>query len=413
MLLRGFLDLVALRVREKMPDPAAILGAFSQSWPDQIEISMERNISVGTFPGDGVQRAILVELTPVGIAPDPPQQQVDARDAAGRVDATIVVRQSQSDVLAIVIESKLYGRAGHEQLMRYKQALERKIPTVHVEVTWEDIYALADSLPEAAEHDPIIGDFKSFLARDPRLVGFTAFRDGDFTGPGYLLDLRLQKLCETLVGRNADPLLRAERVERKRGGLDYDILLAEQSRLIGNIGLACWEQDALYAKLVIGSRSRWETNRAIDSSVAADYLSALIRRLASRADLRIGATVRPFFNKFQYPYSAQWRKVIQKGEDPSDAWRSMIEFARDYHARPLDQESLLRLQREPVATSDQESLNKALEQNDRVKCFVLLGVETSWKPEYLSRLKPEELIRVVSETLVDLSVLLRLLSGIS
>ena len=80
----------------------------------------------------------------------------------------------------------------------------------------------------------------------------------------------------------------------------------------------------------------------------------------------------------------------------------MTEFAPDYHARPLDRESLLRLPRVPVVASDQESLSKALEQKDKFKCFALLGVETSWKPEYLSRLKPEELISVVSETLVAL-----------
>ena len=94
------------------------------------------------------------------------------------------------------------------------------------------------SLPEAAEHDPMIGDSVSFLARDPRLVGLIAFHDGDFAGLGYLLDLPPQKLCETSVGRNADLPQTAERVERRRGGLDDGIPLAEQSRLIGNIGLA-------------------------------------------------------------------------------------------------------------------------------------------------------------------------------
>src|SRR5580700_2633806 len=73
MLLRGFFDLVAARIRERQPDQAAILGCFSQSWPDQIEISMEKDIRAEGFPGVGVERAILVELTPAGKVLDPPQ----------------------------------------------------------------------------------------------------------------------------------------------------------------------------------------------------------------------------------------------------------------------------------------------------------------------------------------------------
>jgi len=57
----------------------------------------------------------------------------------------------------------------------------------------EEVYAMANDLPEAAEHDPIIGDFKSFLARDPRLAGFTGFQKGDSPG---------QPTCSTFGFRN-------------------------------------------------------------------------------------------------------------------------------------------------------------------------------------------------------------------
>ena len=144
MLLRGFFDLVAARIRERFPEQAAVLGCFSQSWPEQVEISMERDIKAESFPGVGVEHAIIVELTPLGAALDPPQQMTEVGDS-GRVDASIVIRQSESDGLALIIESKLYGRAGHEQLLRYKQALEnRQITTVLVDVAWEEVYALAD-----------------------------------------------------------------------------------------------------------------------------------------------------------------------------------------------------------------------------------------------------------------------------
>lgn len=410
MLLRGFFDLVASRVKERFPEQAALLGCFSQAWPDEIEISMERNIQAETFPGIGVARAILVELTPAGVVTDLPPEPTEI-GGTGRVDATVVVRQSDGDGLALVIESKLYGRAGHEQLMKYKQALEsRSIKTVLVDVAWEEIYTLADSLPEAAEHDAILSDFKAFLARDPRLAGFTGFRQGDFDGPAYVLDARLQKLCETLAGQSTGSALQGAKVERKRGGLDYDILLADQSRLVGNIGLACWEQESLYAKLVIGWRSRWETNRAIESSSAAERVRLLLQKLCSRADITIDATVRPFFNRFQYSGAARWCRVVKRNEDPSDVWPSLIEFARSYHAKPLNRERLARLQRPPVSVIDQDSLNKALEQ--QVNCFVPLGLTTAWQPEDLAGLKPDELTKVVRETLTELADLLMVLSGV-
>lgn len=411
MLLRGFFDLVASRVKERSPEQAVLIGSFSQAWPDEIEISMERDIRAETFPGVGVDRAVLVELTPAGIVADLPSQLMEIGET-GRVDATIVVRQSDSDGLALVIESKLYGRAGHEQLMKYKQALEsRNIKTLLVDVAWEEIYTLADSLPEAAEHDAILSDFKSYLARDPRLAGFTGFRQGDFGGPAYVLDARLQKLCETLAGQSTDSALRGAKVERKRGGLDYDILLADQSRLVGNIGLACWEQDALYAKLVIGWRSRWETNRTIESSSAAERVNLLLQRLCARADVTIDATVRPFFNRFQYTGAARWCRVVKRNESPLDVWPGLIEFARSYHAKPLNRESLARLQRPPVSVIDQGALNKALDQ--QVNCFVPLGLVIAWQPEDLARLKTDELTKVVRETLADLADLLMVLSGVS
>lgn len=82
-----------------------------------------------------------------------------------------------------------------------------------VNVAWEEVYTLADSLAEVAEHDPIISDFKSFLAHDPRLAGFTGFRQGDFAGRANVLDVRLQELCETLAGQTEEPALRFVEVE--------------------------------------------------------------------------------------------------------------------------------------------------------------------------------------------------------
>jgi len=417
MLFRSFLDLLAEQILANSPELLPDFEKFFRSWPETLQVSLERDISADKFPGDDVAVAILVALTPVS---EGSGQIVDLQypKSTGRVDATLIARRTEGDTLggqskgsalAIVIESKLYGPAGIEQLGRYKRKLQEKsIRTVLVEIRWEDIYKLCESLPQAAEHDPVLSDFKEFLARDARLVGFTGFRQEDFVGGPQLLDSKLQRLCDRIAGKGDDPVLGGGKAERKRGGLDYDLPLTQQASLVGNIGLASWNQDGLQAKLVIGWRSRWHTDRVLDSTWNADGVPDLIRQVGRGNALLIEAHVRPYFNRFEYDPAAVWSPAI----DPTNAdrvWQDAVEFARSIHAKCLDAKKVAALRRPPSKITNESAITRAVA--ERVNCFVPLVLVASWKPADLTAMKPAEQLLIIRAKLLEMATLLTRLSG--
>ena len=430
MLFRSFLDLLAERISATSPELLRDFETFFRSWPEMLQVALERDISADKFPGDHVIAAILVALTPVSggsgqvadLVADPPYPQTTETAPRGRVDATMIARRTQRDTLegqpkdsalAIVIESKLYGPAGDEQLTRYKKKLEEKlVRTVLVEISWEEIYQLCESLPEEAEHDPVLSDFKDFLARDARLVGFTGFRKEDFAGSRhedfvggpYLLDSKLQRLCDRIAGKGD-----GGKPERKRGGLDYDLPLAQQSSLVGNIGLASWDQDALQAKLVIGWRSRWHTDRVLDTTWNADGVPDLIRQVGQGGALRIDAHVRPYFSRFEYDTAALWSTQIDHS-DAASVWRDAVEFARSFHAKRLDEQKVALLRSAPSRVTNESAISRAVA--ERANCFVPLVLLASWQPKDLATMKPEQQFRIIREKLREMSALLIRLSGV-
>jgi hypothetical protein len=383
-----------------------------------LEVSLERDISADKFPGDDVGAAVLVALTPVS---DGGGQIADLQfpKPTGRVDATLVARrtgaetlggQSKGSALAVVIESKLYGSAGAEQLARYRSKLQEKsITTVLVEIRWEDIYRLCESLPQTAEHDPVLSDFKEFLARDARLVGFTGFRQEDFAGPAHLLDSKLQRLCDRIAGSGDDPVLGSGKPERKRGGLDYDLPLTQQSSLVGNIGLASWDRDELHAKLVIGWRSRWHTDRVLDRTWNADGVPDLIRQAGRGTTLVIDAHVRPYFTRFDYD-TAALRRTETGLSDAAHAWQDAVEFARSFHAKRLDEETVAVLRRPPSTITNDSVITRAVAEG--VNCFVAFVLLVSWQPKDLATMKPEQQLRIIREKLREMATLLMRLSGV-
>src|SRR5437867_358531 len=127
ILLRGFLDLLVERISSKKPGLARQFDTFFRPWPNTLQFSLERNISAENFPGEDVTAAILVALTPIEAAV-PPETEILSVTATGRVDATIIARQPQSkEAIGIVIESKLYGPVGVDQMDRYRRRLEEKL----------------------------------------------------------------------------------------------------------------------------------------------------------------------------------------------------------------------------------------------------------------------------------------------
>jgi hypothetical protein len=377
-------------------------------------MSLERNITAENFPGEGVHHAILVDLTPLsGIAAG--SYQTDIRDnVSGRVDATIVLRADDEALadrpgaLAIVIESKLYGPAGEQQLEDYRKALEAKhIEVRRISVAWQEIYDLTRALPNEAEHDPIISDFKEFLSRDSRLTGFTGFKEGDFSPENYRLDDKLSRFCsQVLEFLKDDPCFRnASNPERKRGGLDYDFLLAKQNQLVGNLGIAAWNSKALSAKLVIGWRGRWQTDLLLPNvlnmhpSERAD-VDAIIDTLSKTGNVKIDAVLRPFFHRFDYDVTAKY--LPTNSTDCKIAWDEIVRFSQEFHGKPLTKKSRSIL----ASTSevyDEERLDRALEQN--VNCFVAPGIIVEWTHDALGK-TPKRQIQIVSDTVRNLARLL-------
>jgi hypothetical protein len=131
VLLRGFFDVIAAKT-EPASDFFTKTGRLLTAWPSSIEMSLERNITAETFPGEGVKHAVLVDLTPVSGAVAGSSLAHIRDDPPRRVDATIVLRAGddtladQEGALAIVIESKLYGNAGEQQMEDYKKLSKRK-----------------------------------------------------------------------------------------------------------------------------------------------------------------------------------------------------------------------------------------------------------------------------------------------
>jgi hypothetical protein len=370
VLMRGFFDLIA----EKASDLPAMSAKLLTAWPARIEMSLERDISAEKFPGGGVRHAILVDLTPVsGAVAELPHADIKEKPT-GRVDATIVLTagddtSSGSDGgLAIVIESKLYGIAAEQQMERYKKAIEEKQIQVHrVPVAWEEIYDLTRALPNEAEHDPIVSDFKEFLLRDPRLTGFTGFEARDFSPKNERLDDKLSRFCtRVLEDLKNDPYFQsASKPERKKGGLDYDLLLAKQNQLVGNLGVAAWEHKALSAKLVVGWRGHWQTDRLLSTFSNMQpseraVVGAIIDALGKTGKVNIDAALRPFFHRFDYDFAGRCRPT--EAADHHAAWDEIVQFSRQFHGQPLTAESRAKLRsNKAFQDPDEKRLDRAFE----------------------------------------------------
>ena len=410
ILLRGFSDLAFAQACGLNPDFGKSIEGFLREWPETVEFSLERDISAESFPGPGVQFAIIIELTPQSVSAEEetPLEELEPR---GRVDATIVIRNAEGNGLGFIVESKLYHRAGRDQLARYKKNLELKgISTVLIAISWEQVYAIARSLPAEASHDPVMSDFRSFLERDARLTGFTGFRTEDFSPENDTLDEKLQRFCNKLLASSTwDSRFTNATLERKRGGLDYDLLLANQSMLIGNLGVATWEGDALYAKLVVGWRSRWQTDRLLSSGRESSRAQGLIASIADRCRLELQASLRPFFSRFEYPTAARWSSGTISAGHAVQAWSDALSFAERFHGKQIDNASVNNVGEASRVSVDSELLKRAFE--ERVNCFVPVDFVIRWEPREIVTRNPGEQIDLLRQALSELASVLFELSG--
>ncbi len=410
VLLRGFSDLAFDHVCRINPQFGKSVEGFLREWPETVEFSLERDITAESFPGPGVRFAIIVELTPQSgsAQEETPPEELEPR---GRVDATIVIRNAEGDGLGFIVESKLYHRAGRDQLARYRKNLESKgISTVLVALSWEQVYVITRSLPAEATHDPVMSDFQSFLERDARLTGFTGFRIEDFSPENYTLDEKLQRYCNKLLASPSwDSRFTNATLERKRGGLDYDVLLANQSMLIGNLGVATWEGDALYAKLVVGWRSRWQTDSLLSSGRESERVQGMIASIAGKYKLELQASLRPFFSRFEYQTAARWSSRTISASHAAKAWSDALSFAERFHGKQIDKANVGKAGDASLVSTNSELLKKALE--ERVNCFVPVDFVISWEPREIVARNPGEQIGLLRQALSELASVLFELSG--
>jgi hypothetical protein len=189
-LLRVLMDLIREKVAGRLvaggqpladEQQCVVLGACNEllsRWPDEVDFRMQVGAASDEFKLPDGGTGVLIEIIPcmgtdVSYPPNTTSGATDSKKAAGIVDAWIQADFGEDRSLTMVIESKLYGKAGRDQIAKYLAGMGAD-KTTEVQVTWEDVYGLLNALPDAALADPIIADFRDFMARDPKLVGFTS-----------------------------------------------------------------------------------------------------------------------------------------------------------------------------------------------------------------------------------------------
>jgi len=376
VLLRGFFDLLAEKLAIQNQLLASKCAEFLSGWPKRVEFSMQQGVAKGEFLSDEVRCGLLVLLTPGENAAAAPGDAA-SREAIARgiIDALLVVESAADKVLALLIESKLYGPVGDEQAAQYLAAMKRKLgdSVAMIDISWDEIYCLTEALPPQAEVDSVLSDFKAFIDARPHLVSFNGFHLNDFAD-WYLVDTRLRRLCERVASEalvddkstiryrfNGSP-------QRKRQGADYDLPLENQQNLRGNIGLACWDLKVISAKLAVGWRTNWETWHVLEKTWNSPDVRDCLRRLCDSGRLVLDVHVRLYFSRFEEHSFIVWTA----GPEACEVWRKWddaVNLIRRFHrqeATDMLLDELLSLSGETEA----DAVDRARKQSPRTKCFV-------------------------------------------
>lgn len=421
VILRGFLDLLAEKPNLVKQGVGVLDSSLSRRWPDGIEMWMQQGFVSTDFLA-GVGSAILVELTPVLEGPDAAKPPPSVTPG-GIADAVIVLRfwdeDGENRSVAIVVESKLYGRAGEEQIGRYLAAMKDKVGEKHawVHVSWDEAYQLTNALPVEAQFDPIVRDFKAFIDSRPYLVRFTGFQEADFQTPESGLDVRLARCCERLMselegGRGAVEGAPACSPERKKGGRDYDLPLDGQNRLWGNLGLASWRPPELAVKLVVGSRRNWETSLVLSRTANREDVQRLLKRAAETRRFKCSVAVRLYFHRFDDVWLFPWDGVVV--EDAPQRWKEAMGIVESFHRKTPTDDLLTDLEAKiGTGGAEAEQIERAkrlpLERRPRLFCVVVLTLVRDGIA--LARDDVRSQIRVLREDLELFAALLRALSA--
>jgi hypothetical protein len=415
VLLIGFLGLLADKCRAGDPDVVEKLRDFL-GVPDRVEVSMQQGVANVNFLSDAATEGVLVEIAPGerGMQPTEGTSSVPAEEKVSGIVDGIILLEKADRVLALVIESKLYGLAGDEQIRCYKEAMAKRLgrSPQHVQISWDEVAALTEALPEAAQWDPIVSDFLSLLREYPHLVSYPRISESDFRQPATL-DMRLRRLCERLGNEEIDGMRLSGFPERKKGGLDYDLKIAEPQGLKGNLGVACWEEGKIASKLVVGSRTYWETSSILERAVPSG-VEMCLAKLSRSGRFHIDVHVRVFFHKFDQP----WCTLPRSGPDRGDvlrSWPEAVELAKLFHRRVADDPLLAVLARHLPDSPDSQEVKvierlRGVPEQQRPKLFSAFTFYLERNKDELVRADAEEQLRLFRE---DLQMLARLLNALS
>jgi hypothetical protein len=392
--------------------------------------------------------SVLIELTPTNrearaLAPTPQLQ-----DAAGRFDAILKCGYGNGSSFLVVAEAKLYGDESDEKLQKYRQILGPD-SCISVKLNWADIFGLLDCLPDQGRLDPISRDFIEYLEDLWWLAGFRGFRVADFQErerSGRYHKLRQLASELVLIGDASKPSFACSRPLRDPA--DLDLLPIDQFKLIGNVGLATWDDVALYAKLVIGSfRFDYEGDPDLTEklragsgrqwAIAESYYQfkqftkmdiADIRKLVDRANDRatdLGLTAikasigfRCFFGRFGD--NDVWISSRQFDTAVDEGWQNLVaalNCAKSLESETVTVETMQRVY--PFVTDESELTKVALvyskldgapkKRDPKHHASALFTIQMGWAK--VTSEKPNGQVKLAGDALAVLLGLLRDFSG--
>lgn len=363
--------------------------------------------------------AVLIALSP---ASKPPESYGNERPATvtsqedqltGRFDAQLDCITGDGHSFQVVVESKLYSQVGDEQWNRYVAKLSAQgRRCVQVQLSWADVTEILEGLPTANRADPLVADYLEYLTDMYWLSGFRGFRHHDFTPNGRdSRRWRLRQLAAAVAERDEEIVGWRE----VRGGFDIDLYVRGQYQVLGNTGLAAWEDKEAGVKLVIGAFSPpdgevsqrlqkesglsapdyptyWGTRRLLQLDQS--EVATCIERTAQSIGLQAQVMFRLWFHRFKdvYIFSRTWdlksvdwpevARALRAGEPPTT--RYVDQKSLDQLEQFLEDPNQLKEPRHDLSTADRSPTHHAL---------LLL-----WSP-----MSPDELVSAGADNVVDLA----------
>lgn len=243
-----------------------------------VDIATQQAFEAGAQSSES-EFAVVVEIGPSCPLPEAGIPAVQPGLGGGRLDAAFVFRCDDDKVFVVAIESKLYVAESPEKLAKYAAHLNTDRHAI-AHIRWSDVLEVFDGLPTLNRADPLVEDFIEYLESFYWLAGFRGFSEKHFCDTGkYGRIHQLKVLTESLVAGDPGESPYAMCRPLSEAG-DFDLYTWDQFGLIGNVGLASWDNHSIHAKLVIGSFQYYGHSSQIDRQVQIQEYSGRERPIA-------------------------------------------------------------------------------------------------------------------------------------